>query len=310
MKNIRRFLHRYFIPHKGNNHKPHLLRQEKAVVIFALLFLVEATFLSYVFGFIPQGFFGADVVSAVLRDLANSERAVSGTHLLALNPLLSKAAQMKADDMAARSYFSHNDPAGKEPWHWLEEAGYSYSYAGENLAINYFDSLDVQKAWMESTEHRANILKKNYTDMGIGVAHGTFESKPAVFIVQFFGAQAPQEKVKVAIAPRAGVPQKTQVPVARFDASGTPSVQAAAIFKPDHLLASPRQTVAHAYELIASVVAIAVGILFAYKKHLMNPDLLRNGALLGLFIALLLAGNWYLSAGNGMLASAAVVGGI
>ncbi len=68
-----------------------------------------------------------------------------GEALLAVNPVLERAAQAKADDMAAKSYFSHNSPDGVTPWFWLNQAGYVFTYAGENLAANFSDSIDVEK---------------------------------------------------------------------------------------------------------------------------------------------------------------------
>jgi uncharacterized protein YkwD len=44
---------------------------------------------------------------------------------------------MKANDMATLSYFAHTSPSGLTPWHWFAKANYVFSYAGENLAIDF-----------------------------------------------------------------------------------------------------------------------------------------------------------------------------
>ena len=78
---------------------------------------------------------GAAVVSAVLVDLANGDRASQSLGGLTLNPVLAAAAQAKADDMAGKGYFAHTAPDGKDSWHWFKGAGYKFSYAGEKRAI-------------------------------------------------------------------------------------------------------------------------------------------------------------------------------
>ena len=129
----------------------------------------------------------AAVISGVLTTLTNEQRIANNLPTLSPNELLEKAAQMQADDMATKGYFAHTSPDGKSPWYWLELAGYEYSYAGENLAVNFFESEDVAKAWMNSPKHKSNIIKKNFTEIGIATSTGMYKGKNAVFVVQFFG---------------------------------------------------------------------------------------------------------------------------
>ena len=77
------------------------------------------------------------IYASVLVTLTNQNRVNSNVPELKVSPILEKAAQMKADDMATRSYFAHNTPEGRTPWYWFEKAGYKYVYAGENLAVNF-----------------------------------------------------------------------------------------------------------------------------------------------------------------------------
>ena len=60
-------------------------------------------------------------------------------------------------DMAEKSYFAHTSPEGLTPWYWITLAGYRFSLAGENLAIDFTESEDVENAWMNSPAHRASI---------------------------------------------------------------------------------------------------------------------------------------------------------
>ncbi len=167
---MKRFIQKYFIPHPSNDHKPHFLRSGVLGILLAIVLIGEIWFLSYVFILVPHSGFLANIMSSSVIDLTNQNRKDEKIKSLKPNATLALAAKAKAEDMATKGYFSHNGPDGTPPWHWLEEAGYKYQYAGENLAINYFDSKDVVDAWMNSPEHRANVLNNKFTEIGIGTA--------------------------------------------------------------------------------------------------------------------------------------------
>jgi uncharacterized protein YkwD len=126
----------------------------------------------------PPAITPQNVVAAV-----NSARAKAHVPPLKVNPALSAAAQRKADDMAARGYFSHTTPDGKKPWDFMAQAGYKYSAAGENLAKDVTDVAQLMKLWMNSPGHKQNILSKEYTETGVGVA----KTKKGYIVVQMFG---------------------------------------------------------------------------------------------------------------------------
>lgn len=131
----------------------------------------------------------AEVLPSALVYLTNQERQDESLSQLTENTILIKAAQSKADDMAAKGYFAHVSPDGKTPWFWLEQAGYPYVKAGENLAVNFVDSEDVVDAWIKSPTHKANIMNGKYEEIGIATAEGEYKGKKAIFVVQFFGTQ-------------------------------------------------------------------------------------------------------------------------
>lgn len=156
----------------------------------------------------------AAVVSAVLADLANADRAHSGLGTLKINPVLTAVAQAKANDMATKGYFAHTSPEGKDPWFWFDTIGYPFDYAGENLAIDFSDSGDVERAWMNSPTHRENLLDPHFTEVGIATSQGMYQGRPTTFVVQEFGTPAgtsaasrqiaavevPEEPAKIATA--------------------------------------------------------------------------------------------------------------
>lgn len=156
-------------------------------IILLIVFLAEALLVvPEVWG--PGQRFMAAVLPALLVDYTNVDRTNDKKAPLQINPLLTKAAELKAKDMASRSYFSHEGPDGEAPWVWFDKVNYKYVYAGENLALNFFESSEVNQAWMNSLKHRENILGENFTDIGVGLARGKFEGRDSVFIVQFFGS--------------------------------------------------------------------------------------------------------------------------
>lgn len=177
---------KYFIPHEANDHKPHFLREKSvallaAIAVFLLLASIAGTYI------VNNSKFLASIQSAFLVDLANEDRQISGASRLVVSERLTLAAQLKANDMAEKGYFAHTSPDGITPWHWFAEAKYQYVYAGENLAVNFSRSEDVQRAWMNSPTHRANILNNRYKEVGIATAEGEYKGRKAIFVVQMFG---------------------------------------------------------------------------------------------------------------------------
>lgn len=105
--------------------------------------------------------FAAEVVR-----LVNEERAAYGLSALKQNSTIQSAAQVRSYEQVKS--FSHTRPDGRSCFTALEEAGVSYRGAGENIAYGQKTPSEVVKAWMNSEGHRANILSKNFTDIGVG----------------------------------------------------------------------------------------------------------------------------------------------
>jgi hypothetical protein len=89
---------------------------------------------------------------------------------LQLNADLNKAATQKANDIVKNNYWAHISKDGTTPWQLISATGLSYGEAGENLAYGFSTSSNVISGWMNSTEHRDNLLNKTFTMTGIGVA--------------------------------------------------------------------------------------------------------------------------------------------
>lgn len=177
----------HVIPHERNNYHPHMLGHRFLALLSILILTIKIVGVSLV-AFSPANLTEASAINSdIIISLANDARAENNLGELKTSGLLAKAAQAKANDMLARQYFSHNTPDGATPWSFIKAVGYSYTTAGENLAIDFTQAESVQSAWMNSPGHRANILNGNFTEIGIGIATGTFDNHPTTIVVQMFG---------------------------------------------------------------------------------------------------------------------------
>lgn len=297
---VRSFLYRKLpplLPRRKSLRRRVELMGAEAAGAFALLIICIFLFSSVDRLLIRSDQFAA-VVAAVLVDLANSNRAAQNVGALTINPALVAAAQAKAEDMAAKGYFAHVSPEGKDPWYWFSLVGYDFDYAGENLAVDFSDSADVNAAWLNSPTHRDNILNRNYTEVGIATAEGFYRGRPTTFVVQMFGKPRARSLAPVSARARGGeelasvstsvqpvrvlgemaqLPQATQPPPAPASPVSDFTVQHASMVAavPDyapwwtHLIASPRTTLHLLYYIVGIVVllALAATIGLEWRAH-------------------------------------------
>jgi len=101
-------------------------------------------------------------------DLINDERTQANLDPLEMDSQLSEAAQLHSESMANDDFFSHQGVDGSSPFDRIEDAGYQYSRAAENIAAGHQTPEAVVQGWMNSSGHRANILNPNFTEIGVG----------------------------------------------------------------------------------------------------------------------------------------------
>ena len=128
---------------------------------------------------VPTGANEAAVRSAILC-LHNQIRAGRGLPLLRENAKLRGAAERHSNDMVARGFFDHTTPNGVTMVQRIMASRYTPRNAawsiGENLAWgtgNLATPREIMQAWMNSPGHRANVVKRSYREIGIGVVTGT-----------------------------------------------------------------------------------------------------------------------------------------
>lgn len=104
--------------------------------------------------------------------LVNVERSKQGLKALTLSKELTSIANTKAKDMAVNRYFDHRSPTYGSPFEMLQQFGVSYKTAGENIAAGQKTAEQVMNSWMNSSGHKANILSKSFTELGVGYYNG------------------------------------------------------------------------------------------------------------------------------------------
>ncbi|WEO99270.1 CAP domain-containing protein [Streptomyces sp. FXJ1.172] len=116
--------------------------------------------------------------------LTNGERRRAGLPPLAVDPLLTAAAQAHCADMVARDFYDHTCPDGSRPWDRAAAAGSRRRTIGENIACGQRSPAEVVTGWMNSPGHRANILKREFGHIGVGFAGG---GRAGTYWCQLFG---------------------------------------------------------------------------------------------------------------------------
>ncbi|MFD6192741.1 CAP domain-containing protein [Streptomyces sp. NPDC060275] len=112
------------------------------------------------------------VAQAQVLKLVNDERAKVGCSPVAANSALRELAEDFSQAMATQGFFDHTDPSGATPWDRASAAGIS-GLGGENIARGQAGAQAVMDAWMNSPDHRANILNCDFQTLGVGVHFGS-----------------------------------------------------------------------------------------------------------------------------------------
>ena len=111
-------------------------------------------------------------VEEEVLSLVNQERSKIGLKPLQMDWELARVARMKSQDMAQKNYFSHTSPTYGSPFDMMKQFGINFRTAGENIASGQQTPKEVMESWMNSQGHRENILKPDYTHLGVGYYRG------------------------------------------------------------------------------------------------------------------------------------------
>lgn len=125
---------------------------------------------------------GVSAAGAATVCLVNRQRTSRGLPALRENSLLSTTSLEHSQDMVKLGYFEHTAADGRTVGDRLRTVGYGAGAtvsAGENIAYgvgNEATPASIVDLWMHSPGHRADILRRSYTEIGIGIALGAPEA--------------------------------------------------------------------------------------------------------------------------------------
>lgn len=221
---VRRHAKTVLVPHKDNQYRPHLIRAQGLVAVLVIALVAQLAY-----SFITTGRASvlgreSDIQVSELFIETNKARKAANEPELKMNDNLSHAAFLKAQNMISEQYWAHVSPSGIQPWKWFADAGYNYSYAGENLAKNYPSAGATVEAWMGSPTHRENILNKAFVDVGFAVVTGELQGEETTLVVAMYGAPVTVAATQAAAADHKGflmssVEDTVQQPLQYFSAS-------------------------------------------------------------------------------------------
>ncbi|MGZ3218194.1 CAP domain-containing protein [Paracoccus sp. T5] len=131
-------------------------------------------------------------------ELTNASRGEAGLETLTRSDVLDEAAQTHAADMLERDYYDHVTPEGQTPFdRFLSAGGNNWAVNGENIATCTGCSTppDLPRVeafhdgWMQSPEHRDNIMSQGFDSFGFGIAG----KGSTVYAVQTFSGPGEDE---------------------------------------------------------------------------------------------------------------------
>lgn len=106
---------------------------------------------------------------------------------LVMDPILRCSARLHSFDMFDQMYFEHDNPEGLTPFQRMSAAGFVGSGGGENIALGQSTPEQVMAAWMDSDGHCANVMRPNFTLIGVGY-HPGMGRMSSNYWTQNFGA--------------------------------------------------------------------------------------------------------------------------
>ncbi|MGH6767704.1 MAG: CAP domain-containing protein [Xanthobacteraceae bacterium] len=121
---------------------------------------------------------GAQLDAGMAASMISGYRRNNGLSAVALDPMLMKLAEAQARGMASRDRLDHNVERGFTDR--IRASGYDAKVAVENIGAGYHTLAQAFSGWRDSPSHRANMLSRDATQMGIAAVYSP-RSKYKVF---------------------------------------------------------------------------------------------------------------------------------
>ena len=114
---------------------------------------------------------------AAVRCLLNEERASRGLQALRRSTCLTRAASKQSRSMIRHGYFAHQRPGGPDFAERIKRSGYAAGSRGFEAAENIAWGAGARStpaaivdSWMDSPDHRHNVLDGHFEQIGVGIA--------------------------------------------------------------------------------------------------------------------------------------------
>lgn len=112
---------------------------------------------------------GVQVDADAAASMISGYRNNNGLGTVSVDPVLTRLAEQQARAMAKRDKLDHN--AGGPFPQRMKSSGYAYKVGAENIGAGYHTLAEAFSGWRDSPPHRANMLLKGVTRMGIAAAY-------------------------------------------------------------------------------------------------------------------------------------------
>ena len=155
-------------------------RFEYKILLCSLFLLMLGIF------YCPNPAEASSITEDNIISLVNQARQDNNLPELKENPLLSQAALEKAQAILETGVFSHTINNQKFSA-WIKAEGYEYARVGENLAIDFNTSEGALEGWLNSPEHKKNLVNPGFLETGVAVLNGKIGGSDTTLIVQIFG---------------------------------------------------------------------------------------------------------------------------
>lgn len=156
----------FFIPYEGNDYQPKSLSSKRILFHAATAIAIKLVVVLFIVFYPLSAWMTPDTIAIQSRQiiaLTNDLRTDLSLPVLTENNKLNQAAYAKVQDMFIGQYFAHVSPSNLNLDSFLKRVGYSYSVAGENLAMGFDNPTEVMAAWKKSPTHYANLIDPNYS---------------------------------------------------------------------------------------------------------------------------------------------------
>ena len=122
-----------------------------------------------------------------LLSAINSARAAAGVAPLRNSAPLTSAASWQSRALARAGYLDHTSPDGSTLVDRLTRVRWRGVVAGEVLAVAGAPG-DAVAMWLQSPGHRENLLRPSFKTVGLGLARGVWNGRPALYVTADFAA--------------------------------------------------------------------------------------------------------------------------